>query len=48
MLGKKTIVLVVMNTIIECEARRGLQGVKDIVEEEIPSFPSWIHGQARG
>jgi hypothetical protein len=37
-----------MNTNFECEARRRLLIEEDIAEEEIPSFPSWIHGQARG
>jgi len=28
--------------------QEGTTGLKDIVEERFPSFPSWTDGQARG
>jgi len=47
--GKRFWVLFLLWTLwIECEARGVCWDRKTFAKEDIPSFPSWIHGQARG
>ena len=48
MLERTTEYLLLSTLIAECESRRRLLLEEDTVEEEIPSFPSWTHGQTRG
>ena len=40
--------LLLWELIVECDARKKILTEEDINEEEIPSFPSWIHSQAMG